>query len=140
MTQPVVFQPKKFVRRPMVVEGVEVTADNIQDVANWCNGQVRTSGKRGRYIKVPVKRALRDRQTMAYVGDWVLKAGSGFKVYNPKAFKGMFNEQVEEMLDVIERMVSREEEEDDQENDQENSLSEDSLPIGGKNTSFISAS
>jgi hypothetical protein len=104
--------PKKFVRKPFVVEGVEVTAENLEEVAAWCGGEVRTSsGRRGyrvqQYLKVPVKNPLNDRQTRAYVGDWVLSAGTGFKVYTQKAFSSNFDEQTDRVFEVLDRMDER---------------------------------
>jgi hypothetical protein len=113
--------PQKYVRRPFPVEAVEVTADNMREVANWCGGRVRTdrqhwSSRSGeKYVQVHVPRALNDRQTMAYVGDWVLYSGNGpngFKVYNPKAFETSFVKEAERMVEVVERMESRVEDED----------------------------
>ena len=141
MTQPNGLKLENYERLPFTIQAVEVTAENMKAVAKWCGGQIRTSGKRGiqKYIKVEVKRALNDRQTMAYIGDFVLKAGSGFKVYTPKAFSESFRKKIEGMVEVAERMVAREQEEDAAEEEQFDSTTEDSLPTGGKNTSFISA-
>lgn len=117
--------PQKFVRKPFVVEGFEVTPENIEELAAWCGGEVKVSeGRRGqeaqqRYIKVSVKRPLNDRQTRAYPGDWILSAGTGFKVYTQKAFAGSFEEQTERMFDVVERMDAR--------NDQEETLFDEGL-------------
>lgn len=108
--------PAKYVRKPFAVEAVEVTDANIEDVAQWCGGEIRISdgrpGKNGptgqqKFIKVQVKRPLNDRQTRAYPGDWILSAGTGFKVYTAKAFSGSFEEQTDRMFDVIERMEER---------------------------------
>jgi hypothetical protein len=109
--------PQKFVRKPFVVEGYEVTPENIEELAAWCGGEVKYSeGRRGQaqqqYIKVAVKRPLNDRQTRAYPGDWVLSAGTGFKVYTQKAFSGSFEEQSDRMFDVVERMDARGEQEE----------------------------
>lgn len=86
-----------YVRKPFTVEAVQVTEANIDQVAAWCSGEIRITappkGSRApelKYIKVNVHRALNDRQTKAYVGDWVLFAGTGFKVYTPKAFEKSF--------------------------------------------------
>lgn len=79
----------KFTRKPFDVEGVQVTADNAHDVAEWCGGSIVTEGDSD-YIKVPVLRVLSERQTKAFITDWVLKAGTGFKVYTDKAFKKNF--------------------------------------------------
>lgn len=89
-------QTTKFARKPFYVDAVQVTADNMEEVALWCQGDVYTKeARRGsddqeRYIKVRVHRAMNERQTEAYIGDWVLYAGTGFKVYTPRAFEKSF--------------------------------------------------
>lgn len=141
MTQPTPLKIEEFERLPFTIQAIEVTNENIKQVAKWCGGQVRTTGKRGiqKYIKVDVKRALNERQTMAYIGDWVLKAGSGFKVYTPKAFSESFRKKVEHMTETVKNMVDREQAEDKAEAEQFDSTTPDTLPTGGTHTSFISA-
>lgn len=111
----------KFTRKPFEVEAIQVTAENMLQVSKWCRGQMRSSAGPGgrnpqKYIKVPVKRFLNDRQTQAYVGDWVVTAieegTKGFKVYTPKAFTRTFDELVQHMFETLERMEHREAEED----------------------------
>jgi len=82
-------------RKTFTVDAVRVRADNIEEVAKWCGGDVRYAfageGKPDKpYIKVRVLRPLDDRQTMAFVGDWVLHAGTGYKVYVDGAFRKAF--------------------------------------------------
>ena len=141
MTQPAPLNIEHFERLPFIIQAIQVTPDNIYQVAKWCRGRVKSEGKRGikKYIKVEVKRALNDRQTMAYIGDWVLKAGSGYKVYTPKAFETSFRKVTEHMVATVKNMVDREKAEDDAEDEQFDSTTEDSLPTGGHNTSFLSA-
>lgn len=90
---------KKAVRKEFHVDEVQVTSENMAAVAEWCQGEVRTeeheNAEKGRtvidrYVKVRVHRPLNDRQTKAYVGDHVLYAGSGYKVYTDKAFNNSF--------------------------------------------------
>jgi hypothetical protein len=81
----------KYSRKPFVVDAIQVTGDNVTAVAEWCNGEVHDANGPGTYIKVQVKRALSARQTKAFVGDWVLKAGTGYKVYTPNAFANGFD-------------------------------------------------
>lgn len=87
-------QVTKFVRKPFEVDGIRVTPDNIQEVAEWCQGEVRTTkGKDGEdvsTVKVRVLRPMNERQTIAYEGDWILYAGTGYKVYTNKAFVATF--------------------------------------------------
>lgn len=109
-------ETKKFVRKPFSVEAVEVTEENMEEVAQWCKGQRRTSAGedevgRQRYIKVAVKRPLDEKQTKAYVGDWVVAAIGqnirGFKVYTPRAFTKSFDEIADDMVDTVTRMEER---------------------------------
>lgn len=84
-------ETSKFIRKPFEVEGVQVTDENIADVAAWCQGEVKTdTPDSSKYIKVRVIRVINERQTQAFVGDWVLYAGTGYKVYTDKAFKKSF--------------------------------------------------
>lgn len=79
----------KFARKPFYVDAVRVSEANIEEVAKWCEGSIETNSE-GRFISVQVHRPMNERQTQAFVGDWVLYAGTGFKVYTPKAFDKSF--------------------------------------------------
>lgn len=86
----------RFVRKPFYVDAVQVTQENMEQVAEWCNGDIRQQKNKKsnfapKYIKVRVARPMTERQTKAYVGDWVLYAGTGYKVYTDKAFKQCFD-------------------------------------------------
>ena len=89
-------QTKKFARKPFYVDAVQVTLDNMEEVASWCRGDVRkaenSEGDKTLvpYIKVRVHRPLTERQTQAFAGDWILYAGTGYKVYTQKAFEKSF--------------------------------------------------
>lgn len=78
----------QYARKPFIVEAVQVSEENMFDAARWCKGEVRASNSdaEGKHIKVHVKRPLNARQTKAFVGDWILSAGTGFKVYTNDAF------------------------------------------------------
>lgn len=82
----------KYARKAFYIDAVQVTPENMDAVAKWASGEVRTdsdaAGKK--HVKVRVHRPLNERQTKAYVGDWVLYAGTGFKVYTTKAFTANF--------------------------------------------------
>jgi hypothetical protein len=83
-------ETRKFVRKPFYIDAAQVTPENIADVAKWAGGEVRTGENDVKYVKVKVHRPLDDKQTQAFVGDWVLSAPSGFKVYTAKAFANSF--------------------------------------------------
>lgn len=87
---------KLFSRKPLVVEAIQVSADNMDDIASWCGGEVLTHEPKvhagvgtpptKKYVRVNVLHPLNKKQTRAYVGDWVLKSGQGFKIYANNAF------------------------------------------------------
>lgn len=88
-------------RRPFSVEAVQVTRENMAEVAEWCGGEVTDtvsgSGKVRAvvpYVKVPVQDAKRAIATMALTGNWVVKMGTSFRVYNPKVFGDTFEVKV----------------------------------------------
>jgi hypothetical protein len=93
----VMLETQKYRRKPFFVEAVQVTQDNLEAVASWTGGKVQTldavaeKNQNAPYVKVNVPRAVTERQTQAFIGDWVLKAGSGFKCYTDKAFKKSFD-------------------------------------------------
>lgn len=95
---------EKYTRKPFPIEAIKVTDENMEDVAKWCGGEIHTQNDK-RFIKVDVNRPLTEKQTKAFVGDWVLKArqkvsNSGFKVYTEKAFVHCFDRD-EEALETV---------------------------------------
>lgn len=106
----------QFTRKAFYVDAVQVTSSNIEKVAEWCGGEVREGrpdrdlqnameGGKGlvpeKYVHVRVYRPMNDRQTKAFVGDWVLYAGKGYKVYTNSAFQNSFTAVEEEEIDRI---------------------------------------
>lgn len=96
--------PKIFQRKPFDVEAVQITVENIVDVAYWCKGELVQAEKNNKSvtcIQVNVSRPLSDKQTRGFVGDWVLKTKSGWKVYTNKAFRACFEEPNQPILDGL---------------------------------------
>lgn len=86
----------KYMRKPFLVDAVQVTIENLEEVAKWCDGVIREASPRPgqprqKYVKVRVLRPLNEKQTMAFPGDFVLHAGAGFKIYTAKAFMQTFD-------------------------------------------------
>lgn len=80
----------KFARKPFYVDAVRISEENMEEVAQWCKGEIQVDPQEGRHIKVRVLRPMNERQTTAFVGDWILDGGTGFKVYTAKAFDKSF--------------------------------------------------
>lgn len=96
-------ETRTFIRKSFEVEAVQVTAENMVEVAEWCRGRVvKAKADEEQHVKVRVMRVMDERQTKAFVGDWVLYAGTGYKVYNAKAFVKSFEPVGEELRTVDE--------------------------------------
>ena len=97
-----------FVRKPFFVDGIRVTKENMEEVASWCKGimketQPKEKNKRpSPYIEVEVHRPANDRQKRAFIGDWVLQAENGFKVYTDAALKATF--EIADTTSAIEKL------------------------------------
>jgi hypothetical protein len=87
----------QYIRKPLYVDATRVTGANFEEIANWCQGEIRQEevpGKEGlfkKYIRVRVQNPKYPWQTKAFVGDWILYTDrGGYKVYNNKAFHASF--------------------------------------------------
>lgn len=87
---------QKFVRKPLYVDGVRVTAQNFEEVATWCQGEIQQEGHK-KFIRVRVSHPKKPRQTQAFFGDWVLWTEfGGYKVYTNHAFRQAFDQAPEQ--------------------------------------------
>lgn len=94
---------EKYIRKPFEVDAIRVTEENFDQVASWCDGKIGSDSERGnrKCIHVAVAHALNERQSRAFVGDWVLKASAGFKVYTNSAFEKTFDKLSDEPGKVV---------------------------------------
>lgn len=86
----------QFVRKPIYVDAVRVTEDNFDEIANWCQGEIKQDevpgkGTGKKYIRVRAHNPINNKQTKAYVGDWILYTAKGYKVYTNRAFRASFD-------------------------------------------------
>ncbi len=89
---------EKYVRKPLFVDAVQVTAENMVEISEWCQGEIKNNdGSRdldhshNQHIHVRVHNPKNVRQTKAFVGDWLLYTERGYKVYTQKAFTNSFD-------------------------------------------------
>jgi hypothetical protein len=86
----------RFIRKPLYVAAVRVTASNFDEIVDWCQGEVQQDEVPGKgtkkFIRVRVHNPKNPRQTKAFVGDWLLYTERGYKVYTNKAFHDSFDE------------------------------------------------
>lgn len=95
-------ETRRYASNPREVDAVQVTAANMKAIVDWVGGTLydehgveTDSILPGCYVKVEVHNPMNDRQSQAFVGDWILYSTAGpkpsFKVFLNKAFKRNFN-------------------------------------------------
>lgn len=98
---------EKYIRKPLIVDAVQVTADNFAEIAKWCSGEILNNDETepgdgvvnpgGQFIRIRVSMPKNVRQTRAYVGDWVLWAErGGYKIYTQRTFEEAFDKHTTE--------------------------------------------
>lgn len=92
-----------FVRKPFVVEAVEVTTDNIKDLAEFI-GTLRWKDDHTPYIAVD--RRLIPNVYRVYPGFWMTKMGDNIRCYSAKIFQDQFVEKTPQMDAWVEWMNS----------------------------------
>lgn len=101
---------KNFIRKPLVVEAVQVTSANFDEVSAWCNGAIEISNDprdpNQKWIHVEVIRPETPRHAIAFVSDWVLKSVQGFKVYTSKAFTAAFDQMSADGTVTVQPLVN----------------------------------
>lgn len=91
----------QFVRKPLFVDAIQVTLENFNAVAEWCQGDISKEDGEDNHIRVRVHNPRSVRQTKAFVGDWILYAERGYKVYTEKAFENSFDSINESNADQL---------------------------------------
>lgn len=85
---------KSFSRKTFDVEAVQVTDDNMPEVAKWCGGSIKRTGSGESYVNVPVKQPTNPEKNRnpfrAFPGYWVLKSNTGCRVYTQSGFEAAF--------------------------------------------------
>jgi hypothetical protein len=90
-----------YVRKPFVVQAIEVTAENINEVAKYI-GDVREREDGTQYILVD--RRLVPNVFKVYPGFYMTKMGENIRCYSRKIFKEQFVEEDENITPWIEFM------------------------------------
>ena len=92
-----------FVRKPFVVEAVEVTTENIEEVAKYV-GDLREKEDGTQYILVD--RRLVPNVFRVYPGFYMTKMGENVRCYSRKIFREQFVEEDEKMKPLLEFMAN----------------------------------
>ena len=90
-----------FVRKPFTVEAVEVTRENIAEVAEFV-GILRENNDGTPYIQVD--RRLVPNVYRVYPGFWMTRMGDNIRCYSKKIFKNQFTEVTPDIKNWVEFM------------------------------------
>lgn len=90
-----------FVRKPFVIQAVEVTVDNIEEVAEFV-GTLRKKENGDPYILVD--RKLVPSVFRVFPGFWMTKMDDNIRCYSNKTFKEQFVENTTEIQNWVDFM------------------------------------
>lgn len=96
-----------FVRKPFIVEAVEVTEENIAELAEMI-GTLRQKENGTPYIAV--NRRLVPNLFRVYLGFWVTKMGDNVRCYSKRIFTQQFIESTSEVSEWVKYLNTPEEE------------------------------
>lgn len=88
-------EPVKYTRKTFDVDAIQVTAENVREVAEWCDGRIKSSDPESYndnqfYIEISVQMAHGTKREKAFIGDWVTRTDKSFKAYRRDAFAFAF--------------------------------------------------
>lgn len=90
-----------FVRKPFTIEAVEITEDNIAEIAPKI-GELCTKEDGTPFIKVDSYRV--PNVPMVFPGYWMTKMGNNIRCYSRKVFRAQFTESTEEIDNWVKYM------------------------------------
>jgi hypothetical protein len=99
-------EPKQYQAKAFPVEAVQITNENIDQVARWCSGTVKTHDNHT-YVAWGVAGV---NPRMAFVGDWVCLHkmgffGQQFKAVPQSDFERYFEKQLEDPTPAVREIL-----------------------------------
>ena len=82
----------RFIRKPFSVEAVQISYDNIEQIAGVLGELKEKDGEKW----IAIDRRLVPNIRKAYVGWWVTKMDENYRAYSPKVFEKEFMNYTEE--------------------------------------------
>lgn len=83
-----------FVRKPFIVQAIEITSENIYDISEFV-GTIRKKGNGTPYIQVD--RRLVPNMLYVYPGFWMTRIGDNIRCYSKRAFMEQFVKSSEDI-------------------------------------------
>lgn len=93
---------KKYTKKPIAIEAVQVTKDNLEQVADWCHGGVKGTKLLPEKRVIKFWNKLHDSELTARVGDYIIKGTiqGDFYPCKEEVFKETYNLDGEQEIDV----------------------------------------
>lgn len=95
---------KQYTRKPFPVSAVQITLQNIEEVAKWCGGTIeqRPTKMLGTTTDLPIIRlkGARDKDFEAFLGCWIVELNGSFRGYKPIQFDATFDEILPPTVEV----------------------------------------
>jgi hypothetical protein len=82
----------RFIRKPFSVEAVQISYDNIEQIAGVLGELKEKDGEKW----IAIDRRLVPNIRKAYIGWWVTKMDENYRAYSPKVFEKEFMSYTEE--------------------------------------------
>lgn len=102
---------QEYDRRAFSVNAVEVTMQNVQEVAEWCGGTVGEVKTKlvGAWTMLPMielngSGESKGRVFKALLGHYVVELNGSFRVYKPQTFRALFVKK--ELKDLEEKLLN----------------------------------
>lgn len=97
---------KQYVRKTFPVYAVQVTLENHEEVAQWCNGTIEMASVKilGTPTPLPavrIKTQGNETDVLATIGCYVVQMNQSYRVYKPAQFHSSFEASVEEDSEVV---------------------------------------
>lgn len=100
----------EHVRKPFVVEAIEVTTENIGELAQFI-GTLRYKDDKDKTPYIAVDRRLIPNVYRVYTGFWMTRMGDNIRCYSRKIFMDQFIAKTDEMNEWIDWLTGTENEE-----------------------------
>jgi len=103
----------KYTRRTFEVEAVQISFENIEEVAAWCGGRIekRSTRMMGTTAMLPVislkgTGVEHGNYYIGYLNCWVVKMGKTSRIYKPEQFEKTFTKVNQKSLDDVLQMIA----------------------------------
>lgn len=104
----------EYTRKPFTVNAVQVSLENVEQIAEWCGGTVeqvktRLLGTETMLpcVKIPIQSSdSKGSFFKALLGMWVVERKNTFRVYKPNQFDATFEEKPLKSREAVEKIVN----------------------------------